>query len=51
MRGDALEATQPVLQAADVSVDVLDVIAAIGSRALAGVEGDVEKASRVGELV
>ena len=31
MRGDALEAAQPVLEAADVGVDVLDVIAAVGT--------------------
>lgn len=44
MRRDALEAVKPVFQAADVAVDVLDVIAAICLFTLAGVERDVQEA-------
>ena len=49
VRGDALEAAQPVLQSADVGVNILDVIAAVRALALAGVEGDVEKPLVIGE--
>ena len=47
---DAVEAAHPALEAADVGVDVLDVIAAVRVFAFAGDELDVEEPAGVGEL-
>ena len=41
-RRDALEVAQSLLQPADVGVDVLNVIAAVGALGPAGVERDVQ---------
>ena len=44
LRGDALEARQPALEAALIGVDVLDVIAFKGSLSLAGNERHLGRA-------
>ena len=49
MRGDAFEAGKPLLEAADVGVDVLDVIAAVGAFARTRIERDVQEAGILGK--
>ena len=49
MRGDALEAGKPVLEAADVGVDILNVVAAVDAFARSRIECDVQEAGILGE--
>lgn len=49
MRGDPFESGEPLLEAADVGVHVLDVIAAVGAFAGARIERDMQEAGVVGE--